>query len=63
VAGHPGAEAAVGDVDVVVRSGVDGDGEVGRRQLDDLDPARPAGSRTGRNTSTVPAPWVNSSLA
>ena len=36
---HPGAEAAVGDVDVVVRAGVDGDGEVDRRELDDLDPA------------------------
>src|ERR1022692_5284904 len=37
--GHPGAEAAVGDVDVVVRAGVDGDGKLGCGQLGDGDPA------------------------
>src|SRR5258708_37188959 len=37
--GHPGAEAAVGDVNVVVRAGVDGDGKLGCGQFGDGDPA------------------------
>src|SRR5580704_10864758 len=36
---HPGTESAVGDVDVVVRAGVDGDGKLGCGQFGDGDPA------------------------
>ena len=69
VGDHPGAETAVGDVDVVVRSDVDGDGEVGRRELDDVDPPGWAGCadrpehrhRTGavgeQLVGVVPAGW------
>ena len=61
--GHdPGAEAAVGDIDVIVRSGMDGDREVDCGQLDDLDPAGWAPGPTGRKTSVNPVPSVNNSL-